>query len=495
MRSALAAVFVLTLAACAAGPAAAPTDHTDVPGAPRVATPFADNARDAAQRIVDAIATDSRAQARLRHLCDEIGPRLSGSEGLASAVEWTVATLRADGLDARQEFVAVPHWIRGRESATAAVVSATGGSAAPGSSRELRMLGLGNSVGTPPEGVEGEVVAVRDFDHLESIGAAVRGKIVLFTKAMPPYDAEKGAGYGETVVYRTQGASRAAKLGAVAVLVRSVTATSLSTPHTGSVTYAVDQPRIPAAALSIEDADWLARRVEDVVADGRSMRVRLRMEARFEPDAPSANVVADLRGSERPDEIVLIGAHLDSWDVGQGAHDDGANCMAVMEAMRTLQRLGLRPRRTIRAVLFVNEENGLRGAIGYATSQRENVAKHVVAIEADAGCYRPLGFTTPASDDPRVRRFRERMQDVMTLLAPLGADRLRDGGGGADIGLLGQGGVQLLGLDVEGSRYFDIHHTAADTFDKVAKEDIDRVAAVLAITAFAIADAPIRVDE
>jgi hypothetical protein len=348
------------------------------------------------------------------------------------------------------------------------------------------MLGLGNSIGTPPEGIEADVVPVRDFDHLAALGDAVRGKIVLYTKAMPPYDAERGAGYGETVIYRTQGASRAAKQGAVAALVRSVTATSLRTPHTGTLTYALDAPRIPAAALSVEDATWIERRA----ADGVKVRVRLTMEARFGEDVPSANVVGELRGAARPDEVVLVGAHLDSWDVGHGAHDDGANCVAVMEALRTLSCLGLRPRRTIRAVLFVNEENGLRGAIAYAAKEREALGSHVAAVEADAGCYAPLGFTAPAPKGPRAAAAQERMRDLLTLLAPLGASRLREGGSGADIGLLEPSGVPLFGLDVEGSRYFDVHHTEADTFEKVAKEDLDRVAAVLAVTAFVLADAP-----
>lgn len=475
---------LVLLAACAGaapeivthpGPEPVAVPAADAPPA-RPATPIADAYRDVAARIVEAALSQDRAHARLRWLCDRIGPRLSGTPGLDAAVAWTAAELAGEGLVVAQERVLVPKWVRGHESAVALAPL----------ERALCGLGLGGSVGTPPGGIEADVVVARDFEHLEALGASVRGRIVLFNRPMPPYDPERGAGYGEAVAFRSKGPSRAAKLGAVAALVRSVTATSLRTPHTGTLSYDADVRRIPAMAVTIEDAEWIAR----CDAAGETVRVRLTMEARDEPDVPSANVVADLRGSERPDEIVVVGAHLDSWDVGQGAHDDGANCVAVMEALSVLRRLGLRPRRTIRAVLFVNEENGLRGAIGYATLHRDELPRHVAAIEADAGCFRPLGFTTPKATDERQAQFRARMEDLLSLLEPLGASRLRDGGGGADIGLMAPAGVPQLGLDVDGRTYFDVHHTHADTFDKVAKADLDRVAAVLAVTAYVLADAP-----
>jgi carboxypeptidase Q len=482
-RATFALPALLLLAAACAAPAAdepeAPA-HTEVAPA-RIPTPLADALREPATRILDAALAQSSAHERLRFLCDRIGPRLSGSDGLARAVDWTAEQMARDGLEVRRERVLVPKWVRGAESVEALAPEP----------RALVALGLGNSVGTPPDGVEADVVVARDFDELERLGGAVRGRIVLFDHPMPPYDAERGSGYGETVIYRTQGASRAAKLGAVAVLVRSVTATSLRTPHTGTLTYEVGVPRIPAMAVTTEDAGWISR----CAAAGETVRVRLRMAARFEGEVPSANVIGELRGAVRPDEIVLVGAHLDSWDVGHGAHDDGANCVAAMEAVALIRRIGLRPRRTIRVVLFTNEENGLKGALGYAAEHRDDLANHVAAIEADAGCFRPLGFTTPAAADERQARFRTRMEDVLTLLAPIGATRLRDGGGGADIGPLGPAGVPLLGLDVEGSRYFDVHHTPADTFDKVAKEDLDRVVATLAVTAFALAELPVRPNE
>jgi carboxypeptidase Q len=481
LRSAAAAAAVV-LASCAGAPRADVTPSHEAT-APAVAPPtLADLHRGTAARIVEASLMQDRAHARLRHLCDRIGPRLSGSRGLDAAVAWAAAELEADGFRVAREKVLVPKWVRGRESAVATAPV----------ERALVGLGLGNSVGTPPGGIDAEVVVARDFDALAALGDRVRGRIVLFNRPMPAYDPERGAGYGEAVAYRTQGPSRAAKLGAVAVLVRSVTATSLRTPHTGMLAYDAEVPRVPAMAVTVEDAEWIAR----CDSAGETVRVRLTMDARFEPDVPSANVVADLVGAERPDEIVLVGAHLDSWDVGHGAHDDGANCVAVMEALAVLRRLGLRPRRTIRAVLYTNEENGLRGALGYATQHQAELARHVAAIEADAGCTRPLGFTTPAAEgSPRQARFRQRMSDLLTLLGPLGASRLRDGGGGADIGVLASAGVPQLGLDVDGRAYFDVHHTEADTFDKVAKDDLDRVVAVLAVTAFVLADAPGRLDD
>jgi hypothetical protein len=367
-------------------------------------------------------------------------------------------------------------------------------------------------VGTPADGIEAEVVVASDFDELERLGEACRGKIVLFNRPMQAFDPVKGAGYGEAVAYRSQGPSRAAGKGAVACLVRSVTAVSLRTPHTGALSYSADHPRIPAAAIATEDADRIAR----IVASGTRVTVRLRMGATFAPEAPSANVVAEIRGSELPDEVVLLAAHLDSWDVGQGAQDDGGGCMAVMEAMRAIQALGLKPRRTIRAVLFVNEENGLRGGLAYAQDHKDEAPRHVAAIEADSGTFRPLGFTTAAAKagDAKQAAVCARLGEIVRLLDVVefgtvdlgGGDTrgeragrqapmdVRDGGGGADIGPLAPFGVPQIGLNVDNRHYFDVHHTQADTFDKVSKADLDACAATLAIAAFAIADLPVRLD-
>ncbi len=450
--------------------------------ASRRATPIADAYRETVNRILHEALTNGQAHERLRHLCDVIGPRLSGSQGLANAVAWTSGTMRDDGVD-RVELmpVMVPAWVRGNEDATMVVPRRV----------PLKMLGLGNSIGTPSGGIEADVVVVRDFDELKALGDAVAGKIVLYDHPMPTYDPVAGSGYGQTVRYRTSGASNAAAQGAVAVLVRSVTATSLQTPHTGMLRYDTAKPRIPAAAVSTEDAEMLHRLLDA----GQTVRVRLNMEAHFEDDAPSANVIGDIIGSELPDEIVLISGHLDSWDVGHGAHDDGANCMAVMDALRLLKSMGLRPRRTIRAVLWTNEENGLRGSREYINAKGKEIPMYAAAIEADSGAYRPLGYTRAAAKDERGERINARLADLMTLFDTIGAGRLRDGGGGADIGAMAAFGVPMLGLDVEGSRYFDIHHTHADTFDKVDRDDLLHVEAVLAATAFVLADMPDRLGD
>lgn len=472
VRSAISFVALLAFAAC--------TSHGAPDGdrARESAAPLAERYRDTAARIAGAAKTDSRAWAKLEYLCDRIGHRLSGSASLDRAVRWAAETMSADGLDARLEAVTVPAWVRGRESASLVAPFERG----------LRMLGLGNSVGTPQGGITAEVVTVRDFDDFVTLGDSVRGKIVLYTARMPAYDDEKGAGYGETVKFRVAGPSAAAEAGAVAVLVRSVTARSLQSPHTGTLRYDEKHPKIPAAALTTEDADFLSR----LVSSGEKVRVRLEMEARFAPDAQSANVVGELRGSERPDEIVVIGGHLDSWDVGQGAQDDGAACCAIMEALRLLKSLGLVPRRTIRAVLFTNEENGIAGGKAYAERHLAEMPDHVAAIEADSGVFRPLGFGSPKAEDERGARINARLAEVLELLEPIGASTRRDGGGGADIGPMAAHGVPQIGFDVDGRAYFDVHHTEADTLDKVSKADLDLCVAALATTVFVIADMPER---
>ncbi|MBL8881033.1 MAG: M28 family peptidase, partial [Phycisphaerales bacterium] len=279
-----------------------------------------------ADRIIAETLKDNRAYDKLTELCDDIGHRLSGSKNLERAVDWAVATLKRDRHEnVRAEPVMVPHWVRGRESAEMIEPR----------HMELSMLGLGGSVATPAEGITAEVVAVTDREELESLGEAVRGKIVVFNHAMPPYTEERGTSYGTTVQYRSNGAAWAAKNGAVAALIRSVTARSLRSPHTGAMRYEDGVTKVPTAAISIEDADTIYR----LCKRGVKVVIRLKMEARFEPDAPSANVVAELRGREKPEEVVVIGGHLDSWDVGQGAHDDGGACIAAWHALLAIKEL------------------------------------------------------------------------------------------------------------------------------------------------------------
>lgn len=477
----LSACFVVLGVVSCAGPRAATAPAADAvaPGAS-----IADRYRDAAARILEAARTDSRAYEKLAYLCDRIGNRLSGSPALDKAVHWAADTLRADGLDARLEPVTVPAWIRGDESVVMVAPR----------ERKLHMIGLGNSVGTAPGGVTAEVVCVRDFDDFVALGDDVRGKIVLYTARMPAYDEEKGSGYGETVKFRVAGPTEAAAAGAVGVLVRSVTARSLQSPHTGMLRYDEKRPnvpKIPAAALSTEDADFLAR----LCAAGEKVKVRLEMGAHFAPDAQSANVIGELRGRELPDEVVVFGGHLDSWDVGQGAQDDGGPAMAVMESLRLLKSLGLVPRRTIRAVLFVNEENGLAGGRSYAERHATELKDHVAAIEADGGIFRPLGLESPKAQDERTARINARLAEILALLEPIGATRRRDGGGGADIGPMAASGVPQISLDVDGRTYFDFHHTEADTLDKVSKADLDLCVATLATVVYVLADMPERLGE
>jgi carboxypeptidase Q len=425
-----------------------------------------DNYRTHAGRIIGAALTSDKAYARLAHLTDHIGHRLSGSKSLERAIEWAIAEMKRDGLDkVRAEKVLVPHWVRGRESLE--VITPL--------PRNLTMLGLGNSVGTPEEGITAEAVVVRNFEELDALGEQVRGKIVVYNAPFTTY--------GATVRYRSSGASRAARHGAVAAIVRSITPVSLQTPHTGAMIYDEAQPKIPSAAITIEGAEFLQRMHDR----GERPTLRLRMEARFLPDAESANVVAELTGTERPQEVVLVSGHFDSWDVGQGAHDDGGGCIIAWEAVRLLKELGLRPRRTIRVVLYTNEENGLRGGNAYRDAHKAELPKHILAIESDSGVYRPQGLGLVATAPLQARA---NLREIAKLLAGIGADRIAENGGGADIGPIMREGVVGAGFSVDGPSYFDIHHTPADTLDKIDPRNLALCVATMAVFAYTVADMP-----
>lgn len=439
-----------------------------------------DGYRATAARILAAARADDAAYQKLAYLTDHIGNRLAGSAGLVKAVEWAAAEMKRDGHDVRTEKVMVPFWRRGAERAEVLAPRA----------RPLAVLGLGGTVATPRGGVTGKVVVVQSWDELTARAAEVKGAIVLYNVAMPPYSEERGSGYGEVVPYRGLGAVAAAKLGAVAVLVRSVTAHSLHTLHTGAMRYQDGVAKIPAAAVTTEDAAWMAR----LVAGGTEVKVRLSLESTQLPDAESANVLGELRGRERPDEIVLLGAHLDSWDVGQGAHDDGAGCVMMMQALTTLRRLGLTPRRTIRVVLFTNEENGVRGARAYAEAHRDEGPRHVLAVESDSGGFAPRGFDVELPDEAAQRRVVSRVAAIASLMGELGPMQVKAGHGGTDVEPLIPYGVPALGLRVDGRTYFDIHHTEADTLDKVNPRHLADGAGALAVLAYLAADWPTRLD-
>ncbi|MCH8966485.1 MAG: M20/M25/M40 family metallo-hydrolase [Planctomycetes bacterium] len=463
-----------------------PTLLTDSEGEPPADNeplgPIARRYEAAAERIIRATLGGNDAYAKLEELCDGIGHRLSGSKELERATRWAVEALKRDGQErVRLEPVTVPHWVRGRESLTMLQPRAT----------PLAMLGLGGSVGTPQAGITAPVVCVADKEELDALGDSVAGKIVLFNHPMLPYDPERGSGYGRAVRYRHKGSQWAAQYGAVASLVRSVTARSLQSPHTGAMSYGDAKVRVPSAAISIEDAMMIAR----LQSRGIEVVVNLKMEARNLDDAQSANVIGELRGTTKPDEIVVIGGHIDSWDVGQGAHDDGAGCVMAMEAINVLRRLKMIPRRTIRVVLWTNEENGLRGGKAYAKEHAGELDKHIAAIESDSGGFKPKGYSLECKDKDRQAIAAEQMRDILSLLSSIGPMKISTGHSGADIGPLRESGAILMGHAVEGSTYFDYHHSHADTLDKVDPDELSQSVAVLATVAYIIADMPQRLGE
>jgi carboxypeptidase Q len=432
------------------------------------ANSWLDSYRDAARRIIAAATADDAAWQRLAVMTDTFGHRLSGSPQLEATLRWAAEEMKSDFDDVRLDPVMVPHWVRGAESLEIVEPHRNA----------LVMLGLGGSVGTAPDGLMADLLVVRSFADLDANAARARGRIVLFNV---PYTT-----YGETVQYRSAGPSRAAARGAVAALVRAVGPPGLRTPHTGGLRYATDQKQIPAAAISTEDADRL-HRMQD---RGTHVTLRLRMEAKVLPDAESANLVADYRGREKPDEIVAIGCHIDSWDVGAGAIDDGGGCLVMWEAVRVLKRLNLRPRRTIRVVLWTNEENGLRGGLAYRDRYRSALGNHVMMLESDSGVFRPLGFGFTGPE-----RGRAAVADIASLLYEIGANRIGPSGGGADIGpSVEAGDIPAMSLDVDGSKYFLIHHTPADTVDKIDPLDMAKCVAAVAVMSYVVADMPERLD-
>jgi carboxypeptidase Q len=441
-----------------------PPPALDVPkhAAPEWVAPY----RDAAGRLIGEAVSSDAAWQRLAYLGDTYGHRLSGSPNLEAAIGWAVAEMKRDGLEnVHTEAVKVPHWVRGRET-----LEITGAIPQP-----LVILGLGNSVGTPPAGVEGELLVVHSFEELDAARDKVKGRIVLFNVPFTTY--------GDTVRYRMAGPSRAGALGAVAMLVRAVGPAGLRTPHTGTLTYADGQPQIPAAAVSHEDAARLQRMADR----GTTVRLKLMMEAHFLPDADSANVVGEIRGRELPNEVVVVGGHIDSWDVGTGSTDDGGGCIATWEALRLMKKLNLRPRRTVRVVLWTNEENGGRGGQGYRDRHLAELADHVMLMESDGGVFRPIGFGFSGTEAARGK-----VRDIASLLAGVHAETIGPSGGGADIGpSVQQAGIPAMSLEVDGN-YFLIHHTPADTVDKIDPFDIARSSAAVAVMTYVIAEMPER---
>ena len=419
-----------------------------------------------ADKLMKAATADEFAWNRLAELTDTFGQRLSGSDNLKRAIVWAADAMKRDGLEnVHTERVMVPRWVRGQESIE--IIEPP--------QHVLPMLGLGGSAGTPPAGVEADVVVVASGDELAKRSSEVKGKIVLFNV---PY-----TNYGETVAYRSGGARMAAQYGAVASLVRSVGPMGLRTPHTGGMNYG-DEPvtRIPTAAITAEDSN----RIQRLVNRGVRVRLRVRMEAHFEPDVESFNVVGEIRGSEKPDEIVLVGGHFDSWDPGTGASDDGVGCVVTWEAARLMKKLNIRPKRTVRVVLFSNEENGLGGGNGYRDAHSKEASNHIFSVESDSGVFAPARLGFSGSEAARAL-----VADIGTLLAPLGMQEIGSGGGGADIGPISTlGKVPMMAYSGDSTKYFTIHHTPADTVDRIEPQEVSRAAAALAAMIYVVADMP-----
>ncbi len=418
--------------------------------------------RATADQIIDAALADNAAWNRLARLTDTFGPRFSGSENLELAIDWILEEMKADGLEnVRGEDVMVPHWVRGEETLEILVPH----------KRKLQILGLGGSVGTGPKGVTGDVFVVTSYDDLEANKDKAKGKIVLWNV---PFTS-----YGATVSYRSNGAVKAAEAGAIASLVRSVTPNSLYTPHTGNSSYADGVPKIPHAAVTVEDA-LMMQRMQD---RGQQIRVHLTLDDVWLPDAKSRNVVGELVGSEFPDEVIVFGGHIDSWDVGTGAMDDAGGCVAAWEALRIMKALGLRPKRTIRVVMWTNEENGMRGGNAYRDAHINELDNHILAMESDGGVFAPIGFGFTGSD----AAF-DTLTQIGKLLQRIDSGVITKGGGGADIGPIMAKGVPGMGLNVDGTKYFWYHHTNADYVDKLDPVEVAKSVATMGVMAFVVAD-------
>jgi carboxypeptidase Q len=417
------------------------------------------------------------------YLCNNIGPRLSGSPQAQRAVEYVAGEMRKLGLEVRLEVLSVPHWVRGTE--TGSLVNFPG--QAGGSNQKIVLTALGGSIATPPGGITAQVVVVEDFDELQSLGRQkIEGKIVMFNKRFDSKMAGQGYGleaYRQAVVYRRNGPSAAARSGAAAVIIRSVGGAAFRLPHTGSTIYSPDAPAIPAAAVTVEDADLIERLTRQGI-----VRMQLTLTPRQLPDAIGYNVIADLKGTVEPNEVVIVSGHLDSWDLGTGAIDDASGVAVAMEVMRLVKQLGLKPKRTIRFIAWMNEENGLAGGQTYAKNREKELINHIAAIESDHGAGHPLGFDVTGRAE-----LLDLLQPVQNVLESSGAGLMRPAKDAeADVTPLASSGVPAFGIWQDSRTYFDYHHTAADTFDKIVPAELAENAAAMSVLAYAIADIPVR---
>ena len=431
------------------------------------------------KRLQQAALNSNYAYRQVAYLANNIGPRLSGSAQAQKAVEYVAGELKALGLEVQWEKVMVPHWVRGDE--TAALVQFPGQTES--TTQKIVLTALGGSVATPAEGLTADVVVVRNFEELKSLGRdKVAGKIVLFNYPFDKQMAAEGYGgdaYGEAVVYRNDGPSEAAKLGAAIALLRSVGGADYRLPHTGNTKFAEGVPKIPAAAVAAEDADLIAA----LIAEG-PVRMRIVLTPQQLPDAVSYNVIGDLKGSEHPEQVIIVSGHLDSWDLGTGATDDGAGLAVSMEAAHLIQQLRLRPKRTIRVIAWMNEENGLGGSKTYAKDHEKDMGNHFAAIETDGGAGHPLGINMKTK--PEVKSL---LEPVAKVLQDSGAGALRfTEHAGADIEPLDKAGVPTFAPIQDSRFYFNYHHTAADTLDKIVPKELAENSAVVAVLSYALAN-------
>lgn len=431
----------------------------------------AQNSQEAAiKSIYDLELTKGESYSMLEYLTTKIGSRLSGSPGAAAAVDWTRHVMKDFADTVWLQPVMVPHWIRGKQEVARAILKRSG-------SYDLNVCALGGSVGTGPSGISAEVVEVKTFDELKALGASVKGKIVFFNRGFDMTRINTFSAYSGAVEQRAMGPSEAAKLGAIGVIVRSMASGPEDYPHTGGLRYAPNVAQIPAVAISTNHADQLSQ----LLKDEKGLLVYLELHCKMLADAPSFNVIGEIKGSEKPEEIIVVGGHLDSWDLAQGAHDDGAGCVQAMEVLRLFKQLGIKPRKTIRAVMYMNEENGLRGGTEYAKQAQLKKEKHLAAIESDRGGFTPRGFTMSGTD-----AMKAKVRSWKPMLEPYGLTDFSQEGGGADIGPLANQGVALFGYLPDSQRYFFLHHTREDTFDKVNKRELELGAAAMAALVYLI---------
>ena len=420
------------------------------------------NTKETTELITSEIIKNGQAYSNLKELVSR-GSRLSGSKGAEKAVAWAKEKLESYHFDkVWMQEVMVPHWERGKTEEA---------SYTKGEKGQLRIAALGTSIGTDDAGIEGEVIEVLSLDDAAKKGDQLKGKIVFYNGPMDPTLMDTFEAYGKAVSQRVGGASQAAKFGAVAVLVRSMTLNHDHYPHTGVMKYKSETEKIPAAAVATADADRLSELLKT-----KKIHIRLKLSAKNFDLIKSHNVIGEIKGSEFPSEIILVGGHLDSWDLGPGAHDDGAGVVQSIEVLRAIKALNIKPKRTLRVVLFMAEEFGGSGGAEYAKQASSKNEKHIAAIESDRGGFTPRGFETNA-DEKTVKRI----ESWRTFFSPLKADLLKKGSGGSDIEPLKASGTVQFGLLPDSARYFDYHHTEIDKVDAVSSRELHLGAAAMAV--------------